>query len=335
MSGEELRRKEGELHLSGIRTRDKNYLELIQGLPKPTPRQIALFASYVSDAHSWYKHLPTREMVPFHVFLDPHAGEGLATDAEGREVLRPIEDTAGHIHYTAQKTADYRRRLGFWNYDAAYGSSLQYRVGDDIADTSNRGPQIAADNGDWVEIPRHVLDVARAEVNAFVHANAGFLVDWAIQHWHYKLERDPSKFPFSDEALARMAVTDPAVTLPSLPIEIEEAIDGSSETAGLVSGPLWREEQVLDDILSSGIHDASTRDDVFPALLEHLEFRRSCYVLGLRHAADTAPTFDSHCLARVLATRRIRQLRRLKIAMNRLVVLHYGPDSPTRTSSIS
>src|SRR5215469_14690058 len=95
----------------------ERYLEQIQTLPAPTTRQIAMFASHVSSAHSWYKHLPARKTVLFYVYLDPHGGERFCYESKGRKVFRSIEQPAGgFFHYSGQSTVDYRRRFGYWNY---------------------------------------------------------------------------------------------------------------------------------------------------------------------------------------------------------------------------
>ena len=49
---------------------DEQYLKWARTLPVPTARQIALFSSYIVSAHSWYKHLAARRMVPFYFYLD-------------------------------------------------------------------------------------------------------------------------------------------------------------------------------------------------------------------------------------------------------------------------
>jgi hypothetical protein len=111
----------------------ERYLEQIQTLPAPTTRQIAMFASYVSSAHSWYKHLPARKTVPFYVYLDPHGGERFCYESKGRKAFRSNEQPAGRFfHYSEQSTLDYRRRFGYWTTPAILNSHpfmTQWRTG--------------------------------------------------------------------------------------------------------------------------------------------------------------------------------------------------------------
>lgn len=43
-----------------------DYLQRIKQLAPPTAQQIADFAAYVAEAHSWYKHLPLTRAKPFY-----------------------------------------------------------------------------------------------------------------------------------------------------------------------------------------------------------------------------------------------------------------------------
>ena len=68
----------------------ERYLEGLDGVPIPTPEQRAGFAEFVSEAHSWYKHLPRfTPGEPFTLFLDRHAGCDLERSADGSAEMVP------------------------------------------------------------------------------------------------------------------------------------------------------------------------------------------------------------------------------------------------------
>lgn len=48
------------------------YLAAVAALPRPTPQQIADYACFVSECHSWYKHLCLTPGEPFQLYLSPH-----------------------------------------------------------------------------------------------------------------------------------------------------------------------------------------------------------------------------------------------------------------------
>src|SRR5437763_8828458 len=104
----------------------KDYLGIVQDLRCPTLAQTERFARFVSSAHSWYKHLPIHPKMPFVFYLDPGAGMNRVRTRTGETALVEITDESTRFHYTWQKSVDYRRRFGYWNYHAAHGTSFLY-----------------------------------------------------------------------------------------------------------------------------------------------------------------------------------------------------------------
>jgi hypothetical protein len=52
-----------------------NYRGYVGELPRPSEGQIEGYVQFVSQAHSWYKHLPLLPPgQPFHSFVDPFSG---------------------------------------------------------------------------------------------------------------------------------------------------------------------------------------------------------------------------------------------------------------------
>jgi len=116
-----------------------DYLRVIRQLPRPTLAQTERFARFVSGAHSWYKHLPLPPKVPFVFYFDPGAGMSLVRTSTGETALLEITDASTRFHYTWQKTENYRRRLGYWNYHAAYGTSFLFAGEGGVVSTAGAG----------------------------------------------------------------------------------------------------------------------------------------------------------------------------------------------------
>lgn len=98
---------------------------LVASLPRPSGQQIDNFVEFVSEAHSWYKHLPLLPPgVPFRFFIDPTSGFDRVVGAGGR--VRQVERTeqSQKFHYTWMTTADYRTRFGHLAYDAQAGMRM-------------------------------------------------------------------------------------------------------------------------------------------------------------------------------------------------------------------
>jgi hypothetical protein len=145
------------------------YVRLARQLPRPSLAQTKRFARFVSDAHSWYKHLPVCPKVPFVFYLDPGAGMNLVQTRTGETALVPVTDESTRFHYTWQKTEDYRRRFGHWNYHAAYGTSFLFAGEGGVVSTAGTGLKVLAESGDWVGLPADLAGQGTALVSALVH----------------------------------------------------------------------------------------------------------------------------------------------------------------------
>src|SRR5262249_38324203 len=149
--------------------------------------QTERFARFVSSAHSWYKHLPIQPKVPFVFFLDPGAGMNQVRTRTGETALVEITEESTRFHYTWQKTEDYRRRFGYWNYHAAYGTSFLYAAEGGVISTAGPGLRILAGSGEWASVPADLAEKGTALVSAFVHPCPNFNI-WA---------HDPARFGLS------------------------------------------------------------------------------------------------------------------------------------------
>jgi hypothetical protein len=147
----------------------QDYLGVVRQLPRPTVAQTERFARYVSSAHSWYKHLPVDPKVPFVFYLDPGAGMSLVQTQGGETALVEITDESTRFHYTWQKTEDYRRRFGHWNYHADYGTSFMFAGEGGMVSTADPGLNVLTESGDWVRVPPDLATKGTALLSAFVH----------------------------------------------------------------------------------------------------------------------------------------------------------------------
>jgi len=144
------------------------YAAIARELVEPSPKQTIEFATFVSEAHSWYKHLPAYPSVPFVFYLDPNAGRNMAHSEGGQISFVDVSADSKEFHYTWQPTAVYRRRFGFWNYQADYGTSFRYVDGDQTVDTAGAGLRILDTDTTWLEIPTSLCDAGTVLVNSLV-----------------------------------------------------------------------------------------------------------------------------------------------------------------------
>lgn len=88
------------------------YRSLVVTLPPPTDQQKDNFSKFVSQAHSWYKHLPLcLPGVKFHFFIDSSAGCERAVTFTGKIKLTPRAKQG--FHYSWIPTNEYRRNFGY------------------------------------------------------------------------------------------------------------------------------------------------------------------------------------------------------------------------------
>lgn len=170
-----------------------DYSKVMKQLPRPTEEQTNQFAEFVSDAHSWYKHLPVYPGSPFYFYLDPNAGRSMVHLPTGGVTFVDITEESRPLHDTWQPTQTYRNRFGFWDYYASYGTFFLFcekegvvdtrgSVGVDKADKKSRrrtGPVILAPEVGWLEVPDTLLDAGEVLLTSLVHPHRNFLAYWA------------------------------------------------------------------------------------------------------------------------------------------------------------
>src|SRR5207244_11572981 len=97
----------------------------------------------------------------------------------GETALEEITDERTHFHYTRQKTEEYRRRFGYWNYHAEYGTSFLYAGEGGVISTAGAGLTVLTESGDWVSVPPDLAEKGTALVSVLVHPSPNITI-WAL-----------------------------------------------------------------------------------------------------------------------------------------------------------
>jgi hypothetical protein len=155
------------------------YRILVRSLPRPTHLQMQQFAVFVSNAHSWYKHLaylPPGE--PFQFFLDPGAGTQRAISPQGS--VNAIPRTERGEHYSWLPTAEYRERFGYLAYSRSVGSAFHVLSDDGTMLTESDVAPYVYDltARRLVQVPAKVLKAGRAFVSGVAHTYGADYRSW-------------------------------------------------------------------------------------------------------------------------------------------------------------
>jgi hypothetical protein len=308
-------------------------LSVIRQLPRPTLAQTERFARYVSGAHSWYKHLPVRPKVPFVFFLDPGAGMNRVHTRTREVALVEITDKSKKFHYTWQKTEDYRRRFGFWNYHAPYGMSFMFAGEGGVVSTAGAGLKILTAEGDWVSVPPELVDKGTAQLNAMVHPMPNLLI-WSYRPDRYGLSDVPAAedtgFPATAHDILRRvwSVLQEYRSAAPQPLEAisqktcdavqraEDKQEGRKRLWPYGRGWDWPTEAWLKELQASGIDTTQISSAVKYVEVEH---SRSAWTQAYRQREGT-PTLPAEAMIVVIGeimVERGRQLSAMTDAMNR------------------
>ena len=143
-----------------------DYRSLAAELPRPSPEQMENFARFVSQCHSWYKHIPCLPPgVPFIFFIDPTAGLQRIVERSGRYVAAEREKSG--FHYSWIPTRDYRNRFGYLAYSCKHAfQAYDCTTG---ATSSDLTPSIVTPNGGFAMIPTEVVEAGTVHITAVVH----------------------------------------------------------------------------------------------------------------------------------------------------------------------
>jgi len=148
------------------------YRSLVRDVPAPTPDQMQAFAEYVSEAHSWYKHLPTLPPgARFQFYVDASAGAQRVWGADGRVQVVPREE--GGFHYSWIPTREYRARFGYLAFSRSTGTSvaLHLRDGRRLIPSDDEPTVYDPKNQRLVSLAAEVLQAGSARVSGIVHTH--------------------------------------------------------------------------------------------------------------------------------------------------------------------
>jgi hypothetical protein len=346
---------------------NSQYINLVRELPPPTDEQIALFATYVSEAHSWYKHLPVSARVPFYFYLDPNAGRSYYKI----------------IHYTAQPIEEYRRRFGFWTYDC--GSTKLPIFPQTTPETSVASKVILSVYDSQAKphvVPPALADLGKAYLSALVHPHAtgfGFVLAVSrmkdgrlrsvleresahlvsttpefLRHIWVILQKLQADFPITNNPVIKGEI--PAI-LKSSQSSLERTHPNSAERQPEMTEPV---QKTLEFLEALGAEWRRTRLDynyswrgdewlteqtkalggttTFVTLLQALEIARtsdtlcSVLVFNIERLVETEQQKVSLDFIaefhHAFVSERIRQLEDMKRAMYRFVEAVYHPHAP-------
>jgi hypothetical protein len=316
-----------------------DYVGAVRRLPRPTLAQTERFARYVSCAHSWYKHLPLHPKVPFVFYLDPGAGMSHVRTRTGEAALVEVTDESTRFHYTWQKTADYRRRFGHWNYHAAYGTSFLFAGEGGEVSTAGAGLAVLTESGEWAGVPPVLAAAGTAQVNALVHPSPNFYI-WADDPARFGLADapGPQDAPFRPPAHPvlgclwgllrrggrdRPGLSEVCRSVPPAALGlVRRALAGPPRTEWLWprdGGWDWPDEGWLEQLRAAGVEAG-----LLPAVVKYVEAERlrSLAEATYRRGAQRPPEWPAEALRAVavaIAEERGWQLAALTEAMGRFV----------------
>jgi hypothetical protein len=152
------------------------YRQYVGHLPRPSAEQIDNYVRFVSEAHSWYKHLPMLPPgEPFHFFVDPFSGYDRLVQRGGGVMHQERTETSKRFHYTWMMTRDYRARFGHLAYESGVGSQFFVQSGDTVREYADLPIFSTADRA--YRIPREIWEAGSVELTAIVHPKAARLWD--------------------------------------------------------------------------------------------------------------------------------------------------------------
>lgn len=155
------------------------YRQLAARTEPSTDDQCTAFVDYVSQHHSWYKHLPL--MPPgedFHFYIHPWAGTEMLVDSKGRGGFRErVPEKIGEF-WTQSTTMNYRSQFGYLAYACKAGTQVvkiqtyrfrPSRVKTGICDSNYSVPILYLEDGEPRTPPPEILEAGTVNLTATIH----------------------------------------------------------------------------------------------------------------------------------------------------------------------
>ena len=204
--------KENEIVLGILSEREANmssmkpcslskYRLVVSALPRPSNKQIDNFVRFVSEAHSWYKHLPILPPgAPFHFFVDPFSGTDRIFQPGGKVIHKERTKNSLRFHYTWMSTRAYRLRFGHLSYEsfAAPQFFLRTEGAEGTMQEYADLPIFSTSQGAY-RIPQEVARVGSVEVTAVIHSRTAMGASFFVWERFLHGWKDNS----SDESLCK------------------------------------------------------------------------------------------------------------------------------------
>lgn len=149
-----------------------NYTQFItQNTKRPTDEQVDNFIDYVSNAHSWYKHLAcVGNQDSINIYLNPSAGCRISFDRKsGLTSVSRKEETEKFFHYNEMPTKLYIDKFGFLDFQRTNGTMIYFTEGDLVIDNNRNLSKIYCHDGTYVDIPSDILKATKCTVNSCIH----------------------------------------------------------------------------------------------------------------------------------------------------------------------
>lgn len=141
-----------------------DYCAQLRLLPRPTDEQVQNYVNYVSDAHSWYKHLPVFPPgIPFVFYLDPTAGCNRTLTRAG-VVIEERVDRSQSTHYNWRTTSHYRSHFGHLAYD-----QVPWRLGPEGFEIELTSLPIFFSHDAAYRVPQQVAEASHVELTGAIH----------------------------------------------------------------------------------------------------------------------------------------------------------------------
>jgi len=160
----------------------REYRRVVEAIPPPTIQQIEDFASFVSEAKSWYKHVPLLPPgEPFWFFIDPWAGLDRILGRHGQVVYVNRTSETPRFHYTWMTTEEYRSRFSRLAFACSAGTELFMPVSVRLKDNreicgvfANNPSRASVHMTEETEyrLPPEVLDAGMTRVTGVIHTLA-------------------------------------------------------------------------------------------------------------------------------------------------------------------
>ena len=149
----------------GVIPETRSFESLVECLTIPSYKQTLRFINFVSNDHSWYKHIGIHREKPFVFYLDPNVGRSLLTPNKDPKLLEflPFEEDKDAHNYIS--------RFGYWNYyTEGYTANFIPNANATMKDSRPYLElNILDPNGKLVPIPEAVVSAGKLQLSGFLH----------------------------------------------------------------------------------------------------------------------------------------------------------------------